>query len=74
MKANPGGDLKVFISNRDSQCDECGGGCPGMRIVSQVLCERLVLCGDAAVATLRRVSRGGPQPLQKIASGVLMTL
>ena len=24
MKANPGGDLKVFISNRDSRCDECG--------------------------------------------------
>jgi hypothetical protein len=24
MKASPGGDLKVFISNRDSRCDECG--------------------------------------------------
>jgi hypothetical protein len=24
VKANPGGDLKVFISNRDSRCDECG--------------------------------------------------
>mgnify|MGYP001825770270 CR=1 FL=1 len=24
MNANPGSDLKVFISNRDSRCDECG--------------------------------------------------
>jgi hypothetical protein len=24
VKANPGNDLKVFISNRDSRCDECG--------------------------------------------------
>jgi hypothetical protein len=24
VKANPGSDLKVFISNRDSRCDECG--------------------------------------------------
>lgn len=62
------------VVQQSRQCSECGGGCPGMRIVSQVLCARLVLCGDAAVATLRRVSRGGPQPLQKIASGVLMTL
>ena len=23
-KANPGSDLKVFISNRDSRCEECG--------------------------------------------------
>jgi hypothetical protein len=24
VKSNPGGDLKVFISNRDSRYDECG--------------------------------------------------
>jgi hypothetical protein len=24
VKASPGSDLKVFISNRDSRCDECG--------------------------------------------------
>jgi hypothetical protein len=24
VKARPGSDLKVFISNRDSRCDECG--------------------------------------------------
>lgn len=24
MKPNPGSDLKVFISNQDSRCDECG--------------------------------------------------
>ena len=55
-------------------CVQCGRGCPGLRIVSDVLMERMFFCGDAAVATLRRLSRSGPQPLQKIASGVLLQL
>ncbi len=55
-------------------CAQCGKGCPGLQIVSGVLMERMVFCGDAAVATLRRLSRSGPQPLQRIASGVLMQL
>ena len=62
------------VVRQGRECERCGGGCPGLRIVIHVLFDRLVLCGDAAVATLRRLSRGGPQPLQRIASGVLMSL
>ena len=47
---------------------------PGMDVVASVLLGCVSLCGDAAVATLRRVANGGPQPLQPVARRVLDTL
>ena len=43
MKANPRSDLKVFISNRDSRCDECGEDL-GHRAWITLADEKRVLC------------------------------
>jgi HEAT repeat protein len=47
---------------------------PGLAVVSRVLLNRLSLCGDAAVATLRRLARGGPEGIRPIAQSVWTTL
>jgi len=47
---------------------------PALAVVSQVLLSRLSLCGDAAIATLRRLARGGPEPIRPIAEHVCETL
>jgi len=54
-------------------CGKCGD-CYGLRVVAQVMFDRLVLCGDQGVATLRRVARTGPDPLQRIAGASLMAV
>jgi len=47
---------------------------PGLAVVSGVLLNRLSLCGDAAVATLKRLARGGPESIRPIAQHVYTTL
>jgi hypothetical protein len=47
---------------------------PGLRIVGRVLLSRLTLCGDHAVATLRRVARRGPTDLRPIAERFCATV
>jgi hypothetical protein len=47
---------------------------PGLGVVCRVLLSRLSLCGDAAVATLRRLARGGPDGIRPIAQRVYGTL
>lgn len=54
-------------------CAKCGS-CHGLRVVAEVTFERLVLCGDPGVATLRRVARTGPDPLQRIAGASLLAV
>jgi len=46
---------------------ECAPPCPGLHTVSTVVLERLSLCGDAAMQTLRRLARRGPEALRSIA-------
>jgi hypothetical protein len=53
---------------------ECHPVCPGLHIVGSVLLGRLGLCGDAAVKTLRRLSRAGPATLKPLARRALQTL
>ena len=40
---------------------------PGLKVVSNVLLSRLSLCGDAAISTLKRLARGGPDAMRPIA-------
>jgi hypothetical protein len=40
---------------------------PGLAVVTRVLLARLGLCGDAAVATLKRLARVGPEPIRPVA-------
>lgn len=40
---------------------------PGLAVVTHVLLARLGLCGDAAVATLKRLARVGPEPIRPVA-------
>ena len=47
---------------------------PGLAVVCRVLLNRLSLCGDAAVATLRRLARVGPGEIRPIAQRVYTTL
>jgi HEAT repeat protein len=47
---------------------------PGLAVVSRVLLSRLGLCGDAAVATLRRLARVGPEPIGRMAQRVCAAL
>lgn len=47
---------------------------PGLAVVARLLLERLSLCGDAAVATLRRLARGGPESFRPIAQRVYTAL
>jgi HEAT repeat protein len=47
---------------------------PALALVSRVLLARLSLCGDAAVRTLRRLARGGPEMIRPIAQRVCTTL
>jgi hypothetical protein len=47
---------------------------PGLAVVSRVLLARLGLCGDAAVATLKRLARVGPEPIRPIAQRVYTAL
>ena len=47
---------------------------PGLAVVSGVLLSRLGLCGDAAVATLKRLARVGPEPFRPIAERVYTAL
>jgi HEAT repeat protein len=47
---------------------------PGLAVVCHVLLERLGLCGDAAVATLKRLARGGPDGIRPIAQRVYTAL
>jgi HEAT repeat protein len=47
---------------------------PGLAVVCRVLLSRLSLCGDAAVATLKRLARGGPDGIRPIAQRVYTTL
>ncbi len=47
---------------------------PGLAVVCRVLLNRLSLCGDAAVATLKRLARGGPDSIRPIAQHVYTTL
>lgn len=47
---------------------------PGLAVVCRVLLNRLSLCGDAAVATLKRLARGGPESIRPIAQRVYTTL
>ena len=44
---------------------------PGLDTVAALLLERLGLCGDAAVSTLRRLARGGPPALRPYAEHAL---
>ena len=53
---------------------ECHPVCPGLHIVGSVLLGRLGLCGDAAVKTLRRLSRSGPPTLKPLARRTLQAL
>jgi hypothetical protein len=50
---------------------ECCPHCPGLDTVASVLLDRLGLCGDAAVSSLRRIANGGPAPLRPFASSAL---
>lgn len=47
---------------------------PGLDEVGDVLFARLGLCGDAGIATLRRLSGSGPAPLRTIAKRALARL
>lgn len=47
---------------------------PGLAVVTRVLLARLGLCGDAAEATLRRLARGGPEPIRPVAQHFCATL
>lgn len=47
---------------------------PGLQTVSRVLLSRLSLCGDAAVHTLRRLARRGPDEIKPIAERVCSRL
>lgn len=47
---------------------------PGLAVVTRVLLARLGLCGDAAVATLRRLARVGPDSIRPVAQRVYATL
>lgn len=59
-------------ADRIVQCArECRPVCPGLETVSAILLERLGLCGDAAMATLRRLAAGGPALLRPYARRVL---
>ena len=46
---------------------ECRPHCPGFDTVASVLLDRLGLCGDAAVSSLRRIANGGPESLRPFA-------
>ena len=50
---------------------ECKPVCPGLHVVGTVLLARLSLCGDAALSTLRRLARKGPDVLQPLAQRAL---
>jgi HEAT repeat protein len=45
--------------------------CRGLETVAMVLFERLAMCGDAGVRTLRRLSNAGPEPLRPLAAHAL---
>ena len=47
---------------------------PGLTTVCAVLLERLGLCGDPGVATLRRLVRSGPEVLRPLAESALKAL
>ncbi len=58
-------------ADRVVRCAKEGAACPGLHLVGGVLLDRLGLCGDAAVSTLRRLSRAGPEPLRRLAQNAL---
>jgi len=50
---------------------EGGETAPGLEAVGSILLERLGFCGDAGIATLRRVAQAGPSPLKPMARRAL---
>ena len=60
---------RVVICARD-----CCPDCPGLSTVAAVLLDRLGLCGDLALQSLRRIAIGGPESLRYFAQHALSTV
>lgn len=68
------GGLNVVREATDKVVRHARENCPhcrGLETVAMVLFERLAMCGDPGVRTLRRLSNAGPAPLRPLAEHAL---